>query len=853
MDSKDIEKNIPYTVNINSIDLGPSIINKREFLQFKSNPFETFPENGYFNHQNLIIRYFNTYDRLLNINEAGTGKSSVIAGVCEYFKNKYNNNLTNIRKWFILVPSDTIKREIINDVLKRGNYKLESKADNKAKSITQLLQQNNYVFYTYEKFLNDIKNKSEDEIKEKFSNVLFFIDEAHRLLEKLRENKNEFSLYTLLWKIFHLSENMKIQLTSATPMINDVYDIIPLINLLNPANEQLNFNNGKMYPYKRGFEYFIKNKFSYVKTKKIIQVEDMGQHFKIDKFKKVKINRSQKCYYDLMIEDTDEVLTEEPVPLKEIYEKLEKETLIIKPGIYDKINFRIITRKNSYLVINRSIQPRKGKIIKQMTEEGKEIEVVGIADDNLEPFDEVFYVESEFKTYQIEMSDHQYKLYSKMKDVSFSVPQDQASVAVNHKSESSTHISILNTNDSYDYLSQFKDKERLDKLHRISPKFHFILENELKNHYTVNSTGNKVRGKSYIYYEYIVERKQFLDIFKLFGFEECNSLQRQKGLRYCILDANEQKQAKYKLEIFNSYENRFGEYIQIIIFGKAFAEGMNLDSMMRCYITNPQWNYSKLYQIIARGIRATSHNNIINDMKPINTKEQLKIKVYKLACVYKNKITSDLTKYATIEKKKMNIDIVFQYLKESSFDKVLNRFKNNNFMLFELEDIIDDTTLKCKTLNNCTFNLDLNKPIYIEQLGKDFIAKVKSITNKSNSYKINIELGNTVFSTENTVIIVYNMDVHFDNYMIKNNTPYYSDSIINESSNTYLKEYSSITDSANYKFFYSNDEIVKYKNSIAQIINKEGFFRVTDFMNTTNDKQYIIYKAINRLLQDKKL
>ena len=45
----------------------------------------------------------------------------------------------------------------------------------------------------------------------------------------------------------------------------------------------------------------------------------------------------------------------------------------------------------------------------------------------------------------------------------------------------------------------------------------------------------------------LLRRKQFLDIFKLFGFEECKSLQRQKGLRYCILDANEQKQAKYKL------------------------------------------------------------------------------------------------------------------------------------------------------------------------------------------------------------------------------------------------------------------------------------------------------------------
>ena len=42
------------------------------------------------------------------------------------------------------------------------------------------------------------------------------------------------------------------------------------------------------------------------------------------------------------------------------------------------------------------------------------------------------------------MSDHQYKLYSKMKDVSFSVPQDQASVAVNHNPSSKLN-SCINT------------------------------------------------------------------------------------------------------------------------------------------------------------------------------------------------------------------------------------------------------------------------------------------------------------------------------------------------------------------------------------------------------------------------
>ena len=857
METRDIVSNIPYSININDVNVAPSLLNKQEFLEFRSDPYETSPQNGYFNHQNLIIRYFDAYDRLLNINEAGTGKSSVIAGVCEHFKHKFNSNQTPIRKWFILVPSDTIKREIINDVIKRGNYEREinySKAANKAKSITTMLKKNNYVFYTYTKFLNDIVKKPDEEIKEMFSNVLFFVDEAHRLLEFTDENENTLSLYTLLWKIFHLSENMKIQLTSATPMINDVTDVIPLINLLNPSDEQISYEQGKMFPYRRGFEYFIKNKISYVRTKRVIEVVDEGEPFKLDSLSAVRINKPEECYYDLYVEgeEEDDLVNDEPESFGDIYKRLQKEGIKIAPGIFNKVDFKIVTDKHSYILINKTIRPSNASVQLEKNVDGKDVEVVKFVSDDLG--DDLIYKEfnkrSKFITYQLEMSEHQWKLYSRLPTGSFYGPQDQASVAVTFDRSATESGMILNTNRVYEQLLALPETERLGALKDVSPKFHFIIENERRDYFRVKSSGDAIKGKSYIYYEYIVQHRQFLDIFKLFGYEEATtSIPDEKRPRFCILDASDQIQNKKKLEIFNSDANRYGEYIQIIIFGKAFAEGMNLDSMMKCYITSPQWNYSKLYQIIARGIRATSHNAIINDIVPLED-DVLRMKIYKLACTYKTARTSDLEKYSTIEQKKMNIDIVTQYLKESSFDKVFNRFKNSTFVLLKkVSSTVDTVTCQLpKEEEMAQIKRFLNP--YIEQLDTNFIRRVDSLDVRTRTVVFKFSKGSTRFIDNDSVIVIYNMLTKFNKYMIINQIPYISDVFVNKTKSIYLKEYDQIVDYATFNLNYSKEDITMYKNIIAGMVNRSGYAKVNNLLRLNERNPYVIYKAVNELLLD---
>ena len=858
----EVSDTIPSYVKDDHISMSVNLLNKKEMLEFKSDPYEVYPEDGYFNHQKLIIRYFNQYDRLLNINEAGTGKSSVIAGVCENFKEMKRKNKTTIRKWVILVPNDNIKTEIVRDILARGNYVIDSSADNLANATTKTLKKADYEFYTNETFLNQMKNREEYELKELFSNVLFFVDEAHKLLEFMNDTIGNISLYNLLWKIFHTCTNIKIMLTSATPMMNDVNEIIPLLNLLNKENEQLEFSKDHFYPYKRGLEFFIKGKISYVKNKRKINIDDIGEGMKLDKFKVITIQTTNKCYYDVYNSSEPNEPVETDKTFRTIIDSKKSET-IKSYKVINKVDIVLRTKRDSYTLKNKTIRPLSGELVtneKQINdyETEKSTELIITNEDMLSRSNKTMVVGSEIKLFHIEMSEYQYAMYKKIndsKDIYGS--ESQVSIAVNPVDKPNpTKEHILNTNDIYDYLRKISSQdERLEALKRISPKFYFIISNELKKLF--KKDGGTIHGKSYIYYPYIDKHRKLLSIFNLFGFKESNGVEQTKKLRYCILDSTDKTKTNDKKKMFNKEENKYGEYIQLIIFGEAFAEGMNLDSMLKCYIISPPWNYSKLYQIIARGIRATSHNRIMNNVTNLDD-NKLNMRIYKLACVYKKFETSDLIKYNKIEQKKIHIDIVLRELKNASFDKILNRFKNNEFIIVTKEDVqqIDGkTVIECKPDSENYRMIDTFQNLYIEQVYNEdddhTTYKIESYEIKDDKLYITIENRTPFFNEEITSFIIYDMSVDFDKYKIKDGLPVYSITDIKKADN--LIENNVITDYSNYNLNYSEDEVNKYKRIIKRQVDKKGHLQINTLIEDYNlsNNPYILYKAVNSLLFEK--
>ena len=71
------------------------------------------------------------------------------------------------------------------------------------------------------------------------------------------------------------------------------------------------------------------------------------------------------------------------------------------------------------------------------------------------------------------------------------------------------------------------------------------------------------------------------------------------------------------MELMNSYENRFGEYIKVIISSRTGRDGINLSNITQEHLTGSEWTPSANYQALSRGIRATSHVDLLRESQMI--------------------------------------------------------------------------------------------------------------------------------------------------------------------------------------------------------------------------------------------
>ncbi len=131
------------------------------------------------------------------------------------------------------------------------------------------------------------------------------------------------------------------------------------------------------------------------------------------------------------------------------------------------------------------------------------------------------------------------------------------------------------------------------------------------------------------------------------------------------------------IRIFNSRENINGEIIKCIIGSKVTREGLSFNNVQHIIILTPEWNYSSLYQAISRGIRATSHVELLK-IHP----EGLPINIYCLANDFgdinpdSDNFNIDYYMYKTSEDKDIKIKKIERIIKQSAIDCLLLKDQN---------------------------------------------------------------------------------------------------------------------------------------------------------------------------------
>ncbi len=200
------------------------------------------------------------------------------------------------------------------------------------------------------------------------------------------------------------------------------------------------------------------------------------------------------------------------------------------------------------------------------------------------------------------------------------------------------------------------------------------------------------------------------------------------------------------LETMNSYENRHGDFIKILLSSPMGKEGINVNNVLNIEIIDSEWNPSGTFQALSRGLRATSHEDLLKE-KALETKQliedvTLDVNIRLHSAMPQGNVSSiNLDMYFESEKKDRQIKRIERFMKQIAFDWWLNYDRN-------VREGDQKYSVKCDYQKECsypginpppnlkefddrsTYDLLYADP-YLELIGRDIIEYFKSNFNAS--------------------------------------------------------------------------------------------------------------------------
>jgi hypothetical protein len=306
--------------------------------------------------------------------------------------------------------------------------------------------------------------------------------------------------------------------------------------------------------------------------------------------------------------------------------------------------------------------------------------------------------------------------------------------------------------------------EDFETLKILSSKYSFIVANELNSENT---------GNVFIYSDIKTGSGAILlgKILEAYGFEKYNesgsvfTSKEKTRVSICTTDTETKeirktfpKKRRYGLigtdndsllELFNSPENKDGEYIKIMIGTPNSRDGINLYNVRRGYLVGPTWTPSGIHQALSRFLRSTSHEDLIKDEQrrlinenkdPSNAK--VSVKIYKLAATLNDKSenTVDIELYTQVEEKDIKIRRMMRFLKQCAFDCPIHYERNVRSTDTDNTPVCDYTSCKytCFTekdkedeQDDSTFDI-----LYSEEIVEECRSEIVQLMRKHNSLLI---------------------------------------------------------------------------------------------------------------------
>lgn len=690
-------------------DIQHLITQRNEFLEVAGTISEPAPKRGqYYRHQKALFRYMLYHDRMINIQETGTGKTCSLVAIAEYYR-KYQLE-KEIKHVYILEKGSTtvdeFKKQIAcNCTAEDAGFITERVTDI---TLQEKFRKSNltrslgkwYTVKTYGNFVGEIEKRklTNQQLEDEFSGCIFFIDEAHNLSEdttistrseetqedasdEVKQEKEKKNVYATLWRLFHNIKRSKVILGTATPMINEVNEIAPLMNLILPADQQMPLDK---WSYENvtleQMEPFFRGRVSYVRgldtgARVIYEGENMDVSYDI-----MIPKEDQSIPFMSMQRDLDgNIIMNPEQPKLEMEKHNFKSQSVVKKVImseFQQQGYQMAAKEDSRKEKTGATPKIQGKKIK----EGQAFRFHERSASSF-VFPDLSYGGNfnENTSYALETRAGKYIKPEKGPDGK-------------------------KKPDSYKLEDNFK-KQVLSNLEEMSSKYSFIIKNEMNPENFGNAFvfSELVTGSGAILFGKILEEYGFAKYRENGSVFQSRSAKKvsycsadtqgktlksgfEKGLRYGMISKDmSETQLSSLLELFNSPENRNGEYCKILVGTLIARDGINVFNVRRGYLLTPMWHPSGMHQALSRFIRSTSHQMIIDDEKAKLealgqdvTNATVIVKIYKMAAVksYEDKDSVDLALYQITEKKDIHIRRMMRFMKQCAFDCPIHYGRN---------------------------------------------------------------------------------------------------------------------------------------------------------------------------------
>lgn len=802
---------LPVYPNIDDDKFYQKLYNKHEFRELKLKKDPNYDFSDYLPSQKIIIRFLSSYtpyNNLLLYHEMGTGKTCAAVGVAENLKSKGYKKCVYISKG---EPQHfNFKNEVAYKCTKKGEY-LKKNENSNLYDFDKKEFEKFYECSTYQKF--------SDESPGNYENCIIILDEVHNLIVK-DYNKLPDSNYNKFHNFLHKVKNCKILLLTGTPITDKENTFTPIMNLILPLGsgqiDDLEFENLDTIKDKiKGYVSFLSS------PKTAIELKFIESDFKI-KTKQSTI----KLYYEIMSKLQTKKYFEVETTKDDAARLFERQaSLFVKPdNVEINIDFDVYQTISGFnksgLVVSKKDKKTGINTGGWGSSSGTNgfrgyLNGYGELNKTLKSINWNQDCETIVKTF--------YKGFLKSVDRDFV----QTIYELPNKNSLIETCKTLEKEDQKTYLSK---QWKLYKLLQSSVTYFNTIKNVLK----AIEEGKKV----FIYNSFVNGHGVYLFalIMKEFGISNDKIL-------VLTNDTLSNESVKSQLIDFNISDSN--SKIQIILGSNIISEGYTFKNIEIIHIQTPSWNYSETSQIIARGYRAGSHDDLIKSRNGIPPT----VDVYLHASIpqigSKNKINNsiDINMYEISAEKWRKAKLIETIAKKAAIDCSLTQERNLNNSSVEYV---------------CDGNIDLNSPedysTFILYYSKEIKHEIYENIMDLFRYKNIFTLDEIYESIQNTIVhpIIYDIKssifliLEILNSIIVNNEIIYNNigigSFLRYENDTYFTVNSMFTGNNILMSFYSK-LISSYKyNTVNNWLDNEETQQLIDTIQllytsfkTTND------------------